>query len=245
MLVSASSAAWGEAIKVDAPPGGWRHSKGEKIKFSQKVNYPASDVSSQAGQSRAGRIEGRIKSAIKDHEKPYTLIVNGIPMPLKVRDGRFSRPYSFGPGSNSVEIRSPDGKERARTQFYEAYSGASRPRIRVVLGWDTDGTDLDLHVVTPDGEHCYYANRALDNGGALDVDVTTGYGPEIFAAPAPIRGTYLVYVNFYGSGRGEDLTVARVTIITHENTGDEKSETKLIPMRSSGELTLAATFVYP
>ncbi|WP_374705015.1 YfaP family protein, partial [Escherichia coli] len=60
-------------------------------------------------------------------------------------------------------------------------TGTIRARLRLVLSWDTDNTDLDLHVVTPDGEHAWYGNTVLKNSGALDMDVTTGYGPEIFA----------------------------------------------------------------
>jgi len=30
----------------------------------------------------------------------------------------------------------------------------------VYLGWDTDRTDVDLHVVEPTGEECYYSVRA-------------------------------------------------------------------------------------
>ena len=74
-------------------------------------------------------------------------------------------------------------------QFYAAYAEKTQPKIRIVLSWNTDNTDLDLHVLTPDGEHCFYGNRVLNNGGALDVDVTTGYGPEIFATPTPLEGT--------------------------------------------------------
>ncbi len=69
-------------------------------------------------------------------------------------------------------------------QFFEAHAGRPQARLRVVLSWDSDGTDLDLHVVSPDGVHVFYGNRVGANGGALDVDVTTGFGPEIYA---PIR----------------------------------------------------------
>ena len=188
-------------------------------------------------------IRGRIEKTPKD-KKPATLIVNGVAMPQRVEeDGRFSRPYSFGAGSNGVEVRTAKG--RARTQFYDANPGKAGAKLRVVLSWDTDMTDLDLHVVTPDGGHCYYGNRQLDNGGALDVDVTTGYGPEIFATPNPQPGTYLVYVNYYGAGERNDMTVARITLITHENTPDEKRESIDVPMRKSGELTLVRRFSYP
>lgn len=234
-----------DGIAIDAPLGGWRNAQGERILYTQEVRYPAASVNTQDDQSELAAIKGRIAGSVKQQDQPFKLIVNGIPMPLRVENGEFSRPYSFGAGSNSVEIRSPDNAAVARVQFYEAHAEKNQPKIRIVLAWDSDGTDLDLHVLTPDGQHCYYGDRALKNGGALDVDVTTGYGPEIFATPAPIRGTYQVYVNYYGAGNSEDLTVARVAIITDENTLDEKMQSFSVPMRHPGELVLAHAFVYP
>jgi uncharacterized protein YfaP (DUF2135 family) len=131
-------------------------------------------------------------------------------------------------------------------QFYEGYAGRPQPKLRVVLSWDSDGTDLDLHVVSPDGQHAWYGNRAVANGGALDVDVTTGYGPEIYANPTPPQGVYHVYVNYYGTGRGrQDVTTAQVAIVTQEGTGSEKREVIQVPMRKPGELTLIKSFAYP
>jgi len=234
-----------DPIVIDTPLSGWRNAQGERILYTQEVHYPAASVNTQDNQSELASIKGRIAASVKAQDQPFKLIVNGIPMPLRVEDGAFSRPYSFGAGSNSVEVRSPDGEAVARVQFYEAYAEKNQPKIRVVLAWDSDGTDLDLHVVTPDGQHCYYGNRVLENGGALDVDVTTGYGPEIFAMPAPIKGTYQIYLNYYGGAGGDDLTVARVTIITNENTVDEKQQSFSVPLRNPGELVLAHSFVYP
>jgi uncharacterized protein YfaP (DUF2135 family) len=232
-------------VTIDAPKGGWRNSAGAREEYSQTVNYPAASVSMQAGQSETAQIRGRIAAAVKN--KPATLIVNGVAMPLQVQeDGSFARPYSFGSGSNSVEVRSPDGKSRARTQFVDGYTGKTQARLRVVLSWDSPGTDLDLHVVGPDGGHVWYGNRVLKNGGALDVDVTTGYGPEIFSSPAPVKGNYHVYVNYYGSGADTGvLTIAQVSIISNENTPNEKQQTFQVPMRAAGELTLVKSFVYP
>ena len=152
-------------------------------------------------------------------------------------------------------MRSADGQQRHRTQFLNARGGSTPAKLRVLLAWDSDGTDLDLHLITPDGAHIWYGNRVAPNGAALDVDVTTGYGPEIAAMPAPIKGQYLVYVNYYGGGyRGDDeggdeavqaLTTAQVTVITEEGTPSEKMETFLVPMRAVGELTLVKSFSYP
>lgn len=239
----------GEAIRLDAPLAGWRPGSAEGVHFLQQVNYPASSVNSAADQAATARIVGLIEGAPKDAGDPARLVVNGIAMPLKVQaDGRFDRPFVFPAGSNGVEVRSPDGRQARRVQFYNSGGNGETPaRLRVVLAWDSDNTDLDLHVLTPDGGHVWYGGRALANGGALDVDVTTGYGPEIFASPSPLPGQYLVYVNYYGGGGDPQvaLTTAQITLIGQEGTVDEKQESFLVPMRAPGELTLVKRFSYP
>ncbi|MES2742051.1 MAG: DUF2135 domain-containing protein [Pseudomonadota bacterium] len=249
-------------VRIDTPLGGWRHSGGTPEQYTQEVNYPASSVNIRPGQSELAIIRGRIGALAKSAQggaarqegpnarasrKPATMVVNGIAMPLHVeQDGSFARPYMFGRQSNNVEVRAPDGASRARTQFVEVNPGKTQPRLRVVLSWDSDGTDIDLHVVTPDGGHAWYGERVLANGGALDVDVTTGFGPEIFSSPSPQKGNYHVYVNYYGSGENDTvLTTAQVAIISNENTPSEKQQVFMVPMRSSGELTLVKSFVYP
>lgn len=234
-------------IRIDIPKGGWRNGNNKNVEFTQKVQYPASVVNLSETESTNAMIRGRILGKPKSAERgdPYTLIVNGIAMPLAIRENGFARPYVFGPGSNSVEIQSPDGKDRARTQFFEANPNAIHPKLSVVLSWDTDQTDLDLHVVSPDGKHCWYGDRVIDNGGALDIDVTTGYGPEIYSTTTPVKGTYLVYVNYYGSGPRDDLTVTQVTVVQNQNSPDEKKETFTVPMRKAGEVTLVHSFVVP
>lgn len=230
-------------VTLDTPKGGWRNSSGEREQYTQDVNYPASSVNLQPGQSTMAQIRGRIAGAPKG--KPATLVVNGVPMPLEVgEDGGFARPYAFGRGSNSVEVRGADGRHRARAQWVDSNATRTQARLRVVLSWDSAGTDLDLHVVTPAGGHAWYGRQVLPDGSALDVDVTTGYGPEIFSSAAPPAGTYHIYVNYFGSGADTSaLTVAQVAIITNENTPREKLQTFRIPMRAAGELTLVKSFV--
>jgi uncharacterized protein YfaP (DUF2135 family) len=236
------------SVEFSSPRAGWRQQGGEGANFMQEVNYPASNLSSPLDQADSARIRGRVRGAAKG---PATLVVNGVAMPQRIEDdGSFDRPYIFPAGSNSIELRSGDNSARRRLQFYALPNGATPAKLRILLGWDTDHTDLDLHVVTPDGGHAWYGQRSLDNGGAIDIDVTTGYGPEIFASPTPLPGVYLVYVNFYGGGYSEGeaeqaLTVASITLVSQEGTVNEKRETVQVPMRAPGELTLVKRFSYP
>lgn len=236
-----------QTITLQQPAGGWRAGQTTADGYLQPVSYPANSVSAAPDQGQESLIRGQIHDRPKGAKGPYTLVVNGIAMPQRIdEDGSFARPYAFASGSNSVELRSPDGQARQRVQFYDERQGQPRPKLRILLAWDTDNTDLDLHVVTPDGQHVYYGDRVLDNGGALDVDVTTGYGPEIFSSPAPQPGNYLVYVNYYGSGADEQsVTTAQVSIITDEGEANEQQQTVRVPLRRAGELTLIKQFVLP
>jgi uncharacterized protein YfaP (DUF2135 family) len=226
--------------EIADPRAGWRAAE-DGARFLQRVNYPASSVNTEEASS-AALIAGHLAATPKGGA---TLVVNGVAMPLRVEEnGRFARPYAFSRGSNSVEVRA-DGA-RVRRQFFETRTGQAQAKLRVVLSWDTDATDVDLHVVTPLGEHAYYGERVVPSGGAIDVDVTTGFGPEIFAHPSPAPGTYHVYVNYYGAGETlDDLTVAQVAIITGEGTAQERLQTFQVPLRKPGELTLVRSFAYP
>lgn len=235
-------------VKFTEPRGGWRESEaGER--FTQEVNYPASTVNTPHGTATSALISGQIAGRAKqaNAQTPATLIVNGTAMPLHVNeDGSFSRPYAFGRGSNSVEVRDGEKGPSKRVQFYDTSSSKKQARLRVVLSWDSDGTDVDLHVITPSGEHAWYGQRVIAGGGALDVDVTSGYGPEIFAHPAPEKGLYQVYVNYYGAGYGvSELTIAQIAIISNENTPHEKRQVFHVPLRRAGDLELVSSFVYP
>jgi len=245
----ASLTAWAAGPTLDAPQSGWRNAPARQQDFVQEVHYPASSVNAN-GRSEVSLIRGRIAAAPKTSEasprQPARLIVDGIAIPLLTNsDGSFARPWSFGGGSHGVEVRAPNG-ETTRRQFYEAQSSRVPARLRVLLSWDSDSTDLDLHVISPDGQHVWYGNRVAANGGALDVDVTTGFGPEIFATPNPVPGAYHVFVNYFGAGEQRDVLItAQVAIVQDEGTPKEKQQVFRVPMRKPGELTLVHSFLVP
>jgi uncharacterized protein YfaP (DUF2135 family) len=252
--VAAASASVARAqVKVDAPRGGWNASGLTDSSDRVAVAYPPSPID-RGTQKYRTLIEGRLSQT--NNDRPHWLVVNGNRLPLYVGDdGRFARPYAFGTGSNSVEVRSPDGKQRKRLQFYETNPAKTPARIRVLLGWDDNQADIDLHIITPDGQHAFWGDPVLSNGGGLDVDSVDGAGPEIFSMAAPLRGVYYVYLNYWGNfgaggyhfnenTRKQDVITCTVTLIFNENTAREKRETYVVPMRKIGDLTLARSFVY-
>jgi uncharacterized protein YfaP (DUF2135 family) len=234
------------------PVSGWRYSDSNQGNFSQTVNYPATHMNS-GGHAWSALIEGEIKATPKpidtkkstsseENLKPATMVANGVAMPLSVDEsGHYERPYAFGAGSNSLEVRGAHGGV-TRRQFYEANAGKVPAKLRIVMSWDTNHTDVDLHVVTPNREHAWYGNRTIPSGGSIDMDATDGYGPEIFATPNLMHGTYLVYANYFGGQSDKVITTVTVTIISHENTPSEKQQTFVVPLRKVGELLQVAQF---
>jgi hypothetical protein len=71
--------------------------------------------------------------------------------------------------------------------------------LLVWLGWDTDNTDIDLHVYEPDGTLISYGNKRSSTGGYLTKDFTQGYGPEVYWCAEPVEGSYRVLAKYYGS----------------------------------------------
>ncbi len=103
-------------------------------------------------------------------------------------------------------------------------SGIAPPALNVQITWDTNNTDLDLHLVRPgsqafamDGGDCYYAQRMPDWGTpgdpsddpSLDIDDVNGLGPEALTYRAPPPGTYKLYVHYYADN-GEGPTQVSV-----------------------------------
>jgi uncharacterized protein YfaP (DUF2135 family) len=240
-------------LELEKPTGGWNYSGltdgSDEVRFA----YPTPPID-RGGQKHRTLILGNIRDAAKMRVPP-TLVVNGNPMPLYAgKDGAFARPWAFGAGSNGVEVRLPQG-QRKRVQFYEANAGRPQAQLRMVLTWDDPQAEVDLHVITPDGQHAFWAQPVLSGGGGFDVDSVDGAGPEIFSVAAPVRGTYRVYVNYWGnfgaSGyhfdegtRQRDVITARVTLIAHENSVKERRESFVVPLRKIGDLNLVKAFIH-
>lgn len=251
LLFGLSGLSWAQSV-LDAPRGGWNVSGLTDRADEPGVSYPLSPID-RGVQRKRRMIEGRIQSAGK--QRP-SLVINGNPTALNVdKDGRYQRFYAFGAGSNSVAV-SAGGKTLKRVQFYEAKAGQPTAQIRIICSWDAPDTEIDLHIVTPDGQHAFFGRPVLNGGGGLDGDSVDGPGPEMFTMIAPQHGVYHVFVNYWGnlseggynfdeSRRERPIITARVTLVLQENTVNEKRESLVVPLRKIGDLTLIKSFHYP
>ena len=78
--------------------------------------------------------------------------------------------------------------------------------FRVVLTWDEQPRDLDSHLTGPQADgngrfHIYYGSKQYAKNGVtyakLDVDDTSGYGPETITSFKQINGIYRYYIHNY------------------------------------------------
>ena len=92
--------------------------------------------------------------------------------------------------------------------------------VSVVLTWGAQPSDLDSHLVGPNGSggrfHCYYANRTPVPFVTLDVDDTSAFGPETITVAqvsgAFVAGTYNYYVHNYSGSPAFNTSNAVVTV---------------------------------
>jgi len=73
-------------------------------------------------------------------------------------------------------------------------------RLRITMSWLTDANDVDLHVIDPLGEECYYGHKTTDAGLELYSDQTQGLGPEVIVLHRYTPGKYRIGVKYYSSG---------------------------------------------
>jgi tetratricopeptide (TPR) repeat protein len=98
--------------------------------------------------------------------------------------------------------------------------------LRIVMTWDSDNTDMDLHVIEPSGEECFYSHNRTAIGGRLSDDFTGGYGPEEYFVRRNQGGTYRIRTNYFGS-REQKITggtTVQATVFTDWGRPTEKRQ---------------------
>ena len=103
--------------------------------------------------------------------------------------------------------------------------------VRIALEWDVDNTDVDLHVIEPNGEEAYYQHPRTSTGGFMTHDVTTGYGPEEYLKKEAPAGRYKIFANYFGSNQQTLLGPATVTATVYTNWGRENEKRQTISLR--------------
>jgi hypothetical protein len=118
-----------------------------------------------------------------------------------------------------------------------------RPDLVVMITWNTDNTDVDLHVIEPSGEECYYSHRRTQIGGSLTQDVTQGYGPEMYTLTSGTTGKFAIRAHYFASDRNRMSARTKVyaTVIEGWGTPKERVTEKVVTLELGKQVHEIAT----
>lgn len=123
------------------------------------------------------------------------------------------------------------GKKPKVPEFDAAYRRDLPVKLRIVMSWDVDQTDIDIHVLEPNGEEAYYGHRRTSEGGFVSEDVTTGYGPEEYLKKDLERGVYKICSNYFASHQTSLTGAATITVCVYTDWGTKDEKFELITFR--------------
>jgi tetratricopeptide (TPR) repeat protein len=103
--------------------------------------------------------------------------------------------------------------------------------VRVVLNWNMADTDIDLWVIDPRDEKCFYSHQLTKIGGRISKDFTQGYGPEQFMLKNAVRGKYKVMLHYYGDRVQKIAGGSTVMAEIYTNYGKPDQQRKLIALQ--------------
>ncbi|GAA4324273.1 carboxypeptidase regulatory-like domain-containing protein [Flaviaesturariibacter amylovorans] len=96
--------------------------------------------------------------------------------------------------------------------------------LMVVITWNTDNTDVDLHLREPSGEECSYAHPKTRSGGFLSNDATDGFGPEMYYLKKAPPGSYHLDLIYYSDSRVETRASSKIFVQAYKNWGRPNEE---------------------
>ena len=91
--------------------------------------------------------------------------------------------------------------------------------VVVTMMWNTDQTDVDLHVIEPSGEECFYQHKSTKSGGQITRDITDGFGPEMYTLANAPDGEYQVLVKYYSSNLNRTDLRSKVYLSVYRDFG--------------------------
>ena len=114
--------------------------------------------------------------------------------------------------------------------------------IRVVVDWNHNDTDIDLHVIDPNLEACFYSHPRTKLGGIMSPDMTQGFGPEEFVLKNAKKGDYFIKIKYYGDRyqKAENPTFMKITIYKYYGTNRESKAIKMIRLTNADDQEMIA-----
>lgn len=178
LLATAALTAAPPKVKIESPPGGWT-------------------------------VERRIKihGTVSDTALPLAwMVVNGTDFPIRLVNGVFDQNVILANGENQVAViaRNREGEGRDTLVFH---ARLAKSDLQILLTFPPQSFYVDLWILQPDGQKCYWADRETRAGGVLHdlyLDAPgggVGMGPQAYTIADAPAGEYLIQVNYWAGGQ--------------------------------------------
>jgi len=129
------------------------------------------------------------------------------------------------------------GYAEARLESLDEAEIVDEADLLVTMQWNTDQSDVDLHVIEPSGEECFYSHPQTRSGGRITRDITDGFGPEMYAIKKAPNGEYDIQVKYFGTNQNRTGMRSKVylTIFRDFGTGGESVIRKVVNITKPGQ----------
>jgi tetratricopeptide (TPR) repeat protein len=130
-----------------------------------------------------------------------------------------------------IQAQEADLAQRRLTELGKS-ADLSRIDFQLTTHWNADSVDIDLWVIEPNGEKCFFSHRETTLGGKLFWDITDGFGPELYHARKAAPGRYDVLIHYYGQ-RSQRLAVPTAVMLVADRDvfGPEDRYTRRFQLR--------------
>ena len=103
--------------------------------------------------------------------------------------------------------------------------------VRIVMSWDAEATDVDLHVREPSGEEAFYGHNRTTIGGIISQDFTQGYGPEEYLVHRAMPGPFRISAHYYSSRQQTVIGPATITATIFTDFGRPTEKKQVLTLR--------------
>ena len=191
-------------------------------------------VMNQQIDARETTLAGSFLNDLSEQEDLY-VEVKGVGRQLAVSNGNYSNVIEISSGINTiVALAGVDSAvennwfKDAPTAILEVEGTLPPARLLVTLTWEQDETDVDLYITEPEGETMWFGGSTTGNGLELDIDDTTGFGPEhgtleVGGNDQVQDGNYRIRVHYYSDDGLDVSATGRVSIVINEGEEDQNT----------------------
>ena len=110
--------------------------------------------------------------------------------------------------------------------------------VKVVIDWNHNDTDIDLWVIDPNKEKCFYSHKRTKIGGLMSNDMTQGFGPEQFILKDAIKGDYKIKVKYFANSKQKisGPTFLKITTFINYARENEEKTTQLVRLKNKDDV---------